>query len=145
MTLDIPLLRSSFAIVVDREPELTARFYERLFTDYPQSRPLFGRRSQRAQEEMLRDALIAVIDHLDDSQWLDGTLRALGRKHVDYGVTTPMYDWVGASLLATLEVAAGEHWTATHAEQWAAAYGVVAGAMQAGAAEVEAPDNARSA
>lgn len=95
MSLDTQLLRDSFALVVEREPELTARFYTRLFADYPQSRALFGGRSERAQQTMLRDALVAVIEHLDDAPWLQGTLRALGAAHVGYGVTTEMYDWVG--------------------------------------------------
>ena len=135
--MDIELLRSSFELVVEREPELTRRFYEILFRDYPQARALFGRNTQRAQEQMLRDALVAVIDHLEDPTWLTQTLRALGRKHVGYGVTTPMYDWVGASLLATLAEIGADDWSDRHAAAWTEAYGVIAGAMQAGAAEVE--------
>jgi hemoglobin-like flavoprotein len=134
MGLDVELLRSSFALVVEREPELTARFYEHLFADYPQVKPLFGRNSARAQQQMLRDALVAVLDHLDDAPWLQTTLAELGRKHVDYGVTNEMYDWVGASLLETLAEVAGEDWNDRLAAAWATAYGAIAGLMQEGAA-----------
>jgi hemoglobin-like flavoprotein len=134
-TLDVQLLRDSFALVVEREPELTRRFYEILFERYPQARALFGRRSERAQQEMLRDALVAVVDHLEDPSWLTSTLFALGRKHVSYGVTAPMYDWVGESLLATLAEVAADAWTEAHARAWADAYALIAGAMQAGAAQ----------
>lgn len=137
MNLDIPLLRSSFDLVVAREPELTAAFYQRLFRDFPQAKALFGRNSERAQQEMLRDALIAVLDHLEDAPWLDTTLRTLGARHSGYGVTTEMYDWVGQSLLATLAEIAAEAWTPALAEAWGAAYGVIAQTMQAGAREVE--------
>jgi hemoglobin-like flavoprotein len=130
--LDVALLRSSFQLVVEREPELTARFYERLFADFPQARPLFGRNAARAQQEMLRDALLAVMDHLDDAPWLEETLGALGRRHEGYGVTPEMYDWVGASLLATLAEVAGDAWTDRHAANWANAYGIIAALMQAG-------------
>lgn len=139
MTLDVSILRSSFKLVVEREPQLTRRFYEILFRDYPQTRGLFGRNSQRVQQEMLRDALIAVIEHLEDGEWLHETLSELGRRHAGYGVTTPMYDWVGASLLATLAEVAGEAWTEPHAKAWTDAYAVIAGVMQSGAATVD-PD-----
>ncbi|MEM6994245.1 MAG: globin domain-containing protein [Myxococcota bacterium] len=131
--MNVELLRSSFALVVEREPELTRRFYEIFFADYPQVRSLFGRRSERAQQEMLRDALAAVIEHLEDGEWLTDTLGELGRKHTGYGVTTPMYDWVGASLLKTLAEVAGDAWSDELAAAWAEAYGVIASAMQAGA------------
>lgn len=133
MNLDIQLLRSSFELVVDREPELTAAFYRRLFSDFPQAKALFGRNSERAQQEMLRDALIAVLDHLEDAPWLDNTLRALGARHHEYGVTPQMYDWVGQSLLATLAEIADDAWTPALAEAWGAAYGLIAQTMQAGA------------
>jgi hemoglobin-like flavoprotein len=44
MALNVALLRSSFELVVEREPMLTARFYEVLFARYPQVRKLFFRR-----------------------------------------------------------------------------------------------------
>lgn len=130
--LDVDLLRSSLELVVQREPELTARFYERLFADYPQAKPLFGRNTARAQQEMLRDALVAVMEHLEDAPWLEETLGALGRRHHGYGVTAEMYDWVGASLIATLAEISGDAWTDRHAANWANAYGIIAALMQAG-------------
>jgi hemoglobin-like flavoprotein len=134
MALEVALLRSSFDLVVERQPQLTPRFYEILFTRYPQARPLFGRRSQEAQQAMLQEALVAVIDHLEDAPWLEQTLGSMGAKHVDYGVTTEMYDWVGDSLLATLAEVAGEQWTPQLAKAWTDAYGAIAGLMQRGAA-----------
>lgn len=134
MSLDIDMLRSSFTLVVEREPELTRRFYEILFTRYPQARALFPANDLRPQQTMLRDALVAVMEHLEDAPWLTQTLGELGRRHEGYGVTAPMYDWVGDSLLATLAEVAGEDWTEPMANAWAAAYGAIASLMQAGAA-----------
>ncbi|HSU41728.1 MAG TPA: globin domain-containing protein, partial [Polyangiaceae bacterium] len=87
MALNVDLLRSSFALVVEREPEVTHRFYEVLFTKYPQVKPLFGRRSSADQERMLRDMLVAIVDHVDDGAWLQNQMAALGSKHVEYGVS----------------------------------------------------------
>jgi hemoglobin-like flavoprotein len=135
MALNAALLRSSFELVTERQPQVVHRFYEILFERYPQARPLFGRTSMTKQEEMLGSALVAVLDHLEDAAWLTTTLKGLGAKHVDYGVTAEMYGWVGASLLATLEEVAGKDWTPEHAVAWTEAYGAIAGLMQSGAAE----------
>lgn len=133
MALNTDLLRTSFDLVVSREPNLTKRFYDVLFSRYPQVQPLFGRNSREQQETMLRDALVAVMDHLDDAPWLEQTLAALGAKHVDYGVTREMYDWVGDALLATLAESAGDAWTPELAGAWGETYGAIAGLMQRGA------------
>jgi hemoglobin-like flavoprotein len=133
MSLNVPLLRSSFELVVERQPQLTHRFYEILFERYPQAKPLFGRNATAVQEKMLTDALVAVMDHLEDAPWLTNTLKQLGAKHVSYGVTDEMYGWVGASLLATLAEVAQDDWTPALETAWSDAYGAIAGLMRAGA------------
>jgi hemoglobin-like flavoprotein len=135
MPLNVPLLRSSFELVVERQPQLTHRFYEILFERYPQAKPLFQRRTPDAQEKMLSDALVAVMDRLDDAPWLTSTLKQLGATHAGYGVTAQMYDWVGASLLATLAEVAQDEWTPELEAAWTDAYGAIAGLMQTGAAQ----------
>jgi hemoglobin-like flavoprotein len=129
----VPLLRSSFELVLSRAPDITHRFYGVLFTKYPQVKPLFGRSSGPQQEKMLSDALVAVMDHLEDAPWLTTQLGALGAKHVSYGVTGEMYGFVGDALLMTLADAAGADWSEDLAKEWGAAYGAIASLMQAGA------------
>ena len=68
----------------------------------PELSVLFGRRSAEAQGRMLLEAVVAVVDHLQDMPWLDHTLRALGARHVDYGVTEEMYPLVASALIDTL-------------------------------------------
>jgi hemoglobin-like flavoprotein len=132
MALDVALLRSSFELVLERNPELTKRFYDILFEKYPQAKPLFSRNARNKQEEMLAKALVAVIDHLEDAPWLKETLSALGTKHKEYGVTAEMYGWVGDALLTTLGEAAGKEWTPALKSNWTEAYGAIASMMQAG-------------
>jgi hemoglobin-like flavoprotein len=132
MTLDPTVLRMSFDLIIDRRPDLTLRFYEILFERYPALSPMF-RRDRAAQAKMLAGAIAAVLDHLEDAPWLESTLGQLGAKHVEYGVTTAMYDQVGDALLATLAEVAGAEWTPAVAQQWTLAYGAIAGMMQAGA------------
>lgn len=133
MSLDVPALRESFALVVERAPHVTTRFYEIFFERYPQVRPMFGGQASARQQDMLTKALAAVIDHLEDPGWLSQTLHGLGARHVDYGVRDEQYAWVGECLLATLEEVAGEAWTPRVAEAWGTAYGAVAGLCIEGA------------
>jgi len=133
VSLDAPLLRDSFQLVVEREPAITARFYQHLFADYPQLKPLFHRNRPELQQRMLSEALVAVLDHLEDAPWLKSTLSAMGKKHVEYGVTDEMYGYVGASLLKTFAEVAGSDWSPATAAAWTAAYGAIADMMKAGA------------
>jgi hemoglobin-like flavoprotein len=132
MPLNVDLLRSSFALVADREPELALRFYDTLFSRYPQARRLF-RKDEESQAKMLTEALVAVIDHLEDAPWLTSTLGELGAQHVAYGVTPQMYGWVAESMLATLSDVAGAAWTPALAQAWTDALNAVAGLMLEGA------------
>jgi hemoglobin-like flavoprotein len=132
MALNAPLLRSTFQTVVERQPFMTPRFYEILFSRYPQVKPLFGAKSARAQAEMLQQSLVAVVDHLEDAAWLTTTLAAMGAKHRDYGVTREMFDFVGDALLSTLaEVLAGD-WNDEVRQAWTEAYGAIRDLMLAG-------------
>ncbi len=140
MSLDVITLRESFDLVVSRAPDMTRRFYAILFERYPQVRPLFGRSTEK-QEQMLTRALVAVLDRLEDGIWLGDTLRALGAKHVDYGVTEEMYPWVGDALLATLAEVAGEAWTPQVEKAWTDAYGAIAGLMLDGARRTTEPSS----
>ena len=133
MSLDVELLRDSFQLVVEREPAITRRFYQHLFADYPQVKPLFHPSRQELQERMLAEALVAVLDHLEDAPWLQTTLAAIGKKHVGYCVTDEMYGWVGARLIKTLAEVGGRDWNAKTAAEWPSAYGAIAEMMKAGA------------
>ncbi len=133
MSLDVELLRSSFALVAERAPSFTPRFYEILFERYPQAKPLFGNNAADRQAKMLQESLVAVMDHLEDARWLKGTLGGMGAKHVEYGVTEEMYPWVGDALVATLAEVAGEDWTPEMAQAWGQAYSAISGMMLEGA------------
>ncbi len=133
MSLKVDLLRTSFEMVVERSPDLTRRFYEILFERHPKSRHLFTESRREHQEKMLTQALVAVMDHLEDAPWLVTTLHGLGARHVHYGVTDDMYAWVGGSLLATLAEVAGDDWNQELENAWSDAYWAIADLMREGA------------
>ena len=134
MPLDADLLTQSFLSASEREGALMSRFYQLLFTRYPQVQHLFGRNSGRGQEKMLQDTLLAVIEHLDDPTWLSESLATLGATHLDYEVQDHMYPWVGECLVAALAETLADEWTPAHAAAWSEAYGVLSSLALAGAA-----------
>ncbi len=136
MALDVPLLRTSFTMVTERSPGLMRRFYEILFQRYPETESMFPRGPEGLvkQENMLTNALVAVLDHIEDGSWLQTTLYAMGARHVKYGVRDEMYGWVGECLLAALEEGAAPDWTPVLEAQWTEAFGAIAGMMLEGAA-----------
>jgi hemoglobin-like flavoprotein len=133
LAINPTLLRESIAIAAEREPMITKKFYEILFTRYPQVKPMFSRNAPEKQQEMLQGAILAVLDHLDDATWLTDTLGGLGAKHVGYGVTDDMYPAVGECLIAALKELCGPSWTAAHEASWSEAYGAIMSLAIAGA------------
>ena len=132
-TMDVEILRASFKMVENREPDLVARFYDIFFARYPQVRLLFGQNSPQLQQRMLYQALVAVLDHLEDAFWLEDALMKYGARHAQYGVTEEMYDWFGECLFSALAEIEGSSWKPPLAAAWSEAYGVISGLMKAGA------------
>jgi hemoglobin-like flavoprotein len=129
--MDKELLTESLLLVDGQEQVLTTRFYEVLFERYPEVRSMFSD-DIRPQAHMLRESIVAVLDHLDDSAWLGDNLGALGRRHADLGVTPPMYGAVAECMIAAMEELGGEAWTPAMTAEWSQALGAVSGLMQAG-------------
>ncbi|MFW0786330.1 globin domain-containing protein [Gordonia sp. CPCC 206044] len=125
------LLYQGLELSADDDNGLTTSFYGRLFADHPEVRPLFGP-DIRSQATMLQEAIIAVLEHLDDPGWLTSHLGTLGARHADYGVTPQMYGWVASTLVATMTERGGDQWTAEMTEAWEEALGAVAQLMLAG-------------
>jgi len=136
-TMNINLLTESLLLVDGQEHLLTPRFYAILFERHPEVRPLFGS-DIAPQAKMLRDAILAVLDHLDDTAWLGDTLGSLGRKHAGWGVTAEMYGWVAEAMISAMEELGGEQWTSEMNIAWTEALGAVAGLMLAGAEQLDA-------
>jgi hemoglobin-like flavoprotein len=135
---DKALLEQSLRWAAERRPIITSRFYEILFERYPQAQSLFGRNSRKNQVQMLQDAILACLDHLDDASWLADAMATLGAKHVGYGVTDEMYPWVGECLIATLAELCEERWTSEHEAAWARTYSALTSLALAGASQERA-------
>jgi len=131
--LDITALETSFDLVATRRQELVDRFYRRLFSDAPATRPLFANADMGAQKRALLGALVSLRRSLRDLSLIAPFLADLGARHARYGVCAEHYPVVGAALLETMAEVGGAAWQPSFTDEWARAYGIVAQIMIDGA------------
>ena len=131
--LKVELLEQSFELVKPQADELVASFYHNLFTDYPAAKPLFEHTEMSKQQQMLKGALVMVVENLRKPEVLSKALKGLGARHVKYGALPEHYPLVGNSLLKTLGQYAGAAWTPELKAAWAEAYGAITELMLDGA------------
>ena len=133
MALDVELLEQSFELVKPKADDFVASFYNNLFTDYPDAKPLFEHTDMAAQQQMLKGALVMVVDNLRRPEVLSKSLKGLGARHIKYGALPEHYPLVGNSLIKTLEQYAGPAWSSELESAWAGAYGAITELMLEGA------------
>lgn len=129
LSLNIPLLETTFEAVAPRGDELVEYFYEQLFEQYPSVKPLFANADMAEQRGKLLSALATVVASLRDPATLVPHLQRLGERHREYGAEAAHYDAVGAVLLQSLAHIAGDGWTDEINDAWTEAYGLVASVM----------------
>ncbi|MEO0755640.1 MAG: globin family protein [Cyanobacteria bacterium J06648_16] len=133
MSLKVELLEESFELVKPKADAFVGSFYNNLFTDYPAAKPLFEHSDMAKQGQMLKGALVMVIENLRKPEVLSQALKGLGARHVQYGALPAHYPLVGNSLLKTLSQYAGEAWTPELEAAWTEAYGAITELMLEGA------------
>jgi nitric oxide dioxygenase len=130
----ISLVRTTFSEILLIADPAAALFYTRLFEFDPTLRPLFPANLEEQGRKVIQ-VLAFVVHGLDNLQMLAPALRASGRRHADYGARPEHYETVASALLYALELGLGDAFTPDVREAWTAAYGLLAEAMLAGAAD----------
>jgi hemoglobin-like flavoprotein len=126
---DVELLRMTLELTLARDDTFPTKFYERLFAAHPQVSALFHRSTPGAQNKLFAQKLAALIDHVDDPEWLARELPQLAANHAAYGVTPEMYPWVGDALIETLREACEDAWTPDAERAWTTAYASLTAAI----------------
>ena len=129
----ITLVQSSFARLGPELPALTTRFYQELFGRDPALRALFTT-DMAVQKVRFAEKLAEIVRAMPRLAELLGHTRALGARHVGYGVRVADYRTVEDSLLAALAAILGDSFDAPTREAWAIGYNLVAETMLDGAA-----------
>jgi methyl-accepting chemotaxis protein len=134
MNTDIHTLRRSFRRLSPQGDALAQRFYDTLFTRYPEVRPLFEGMQIEDQKRKLVRALALVVRHLEEPDFLRAYLQGLGAIHLAYGVKPEQYRLVAECLIAALAATAGSTWTDDERDAWEGALALISETMIAGAA-----------
>jgi len=129
----ITLVQSSFRRLGPDLPALTVRFYQELFERNPALRPLFTT-DMGEQRVKFAQKLTEIVWSMPRLSELLIHTRALGARHVGYGVRATDYQTVGDSLIAALAAVLGDEFDAQTREAWVLAYNIVAETMLEGAA-----------
>ncbi|MBO9679991.1 MAG: hemin receptor [Acidovorax sp.] len=132
----IRLVRQSFAQVTLVADQAAALFYAKLFARDPAISNLFLSADMAMQGRKLLNMIGDAVRLMDRPERLEPVLRALGKRHVAYGVRDTHYGIMGAALLETLADALGRDFTPAIGEAWTALYAYVARTMRMGAAEM---------
>jgi hemoglobin-like flavoprotein len=129
MTTPAALLATSFQAVVLHGEAFVTAFYERLFSQFPETRALFAATDMLEQRKKLQRTLSLILEHLQEPDVLAPMLEDLGQRHAGYGVQPEHYRMVGAVLLETFADFLGRHWTPAHHDAWVKGYEAVSGLM----------------
>ena len=129
----ISLVQSSFERLGPDLPTLTARFYQEMFQRDPALRTLFP--SDMAEQRVkFAQKLTEIVQAMPRLGELLTHTRALGARHVGYGVRAADYQTVGDSLIAAIAAVLGDEFDAPMREAWVLAFNIVAETMLEGAA-----------
>lgn len=112
-------------MLLDSTPDQAAElFYANLFARHPAMRLLFSG-DLGVQGDRLMQMFRTALRHLDRPEYLLPTLRGLGQRHHDYGVTDAHYDAYGEALARTLAQALGSAYTPELHEAWQQVFGEI--------------------
>ena len=131
----IALVQSSFQSVAPIGSKAADLFYDRLFEIAPEVRQLFPA-DLSAQKVKLMGMLATAVNNLHRLDALLPSLRQLGERHRNYGVSADHYGPVGAALLWTLEQGLGSSFSPEVRAAWSEAYHALAGVMRQGERQV---------
>ena len=108
---------------------LTRHFYQTMFRDYPEVKPLFNQANQAAgkQQRALANSVLMYAKNIDKLENLGPLVATIINKHVSLQIAPEHYPIVGALLLKAIrEVLGAEVATDAVLEAWGAAYGQLA-------------------
>ena len=121
MTLQVSLLEQSFSHILPQKEAFAEAFYDRLFEQFPQVKPLFMNTDMKLQQNKLLGALALVVSNLRHPEKLAEPLKELGKRHESYHVHPDHYTMVGTILVEAL-TRFDPAWTLELQTAWVEAY-----------------------
>jgi nitric oxide dioxygenase len=117
----IEICKATAPVIVEHGEAITAKMYEILFTDYPETRVLFGE-APEDQHKKLAGAIAAYAANIDNLEVLGKAVEGMAQRHVKTKVKPEHYPMVGVSLLKAIKEVLGDAATDDIIEAWKEAY-----------------------
>lgn len=136
---DIVLVEHNFAVMMQFSDAMAERFYQRLFTEYPQVMPLFKSVTIEGQHKKLLASMVLLIQHLRDSEMLEDYLQGLGGRHQQYGIEASHYEMFIENWLSILAEFSDQDWSEPLQLAWRNVLEYVAELMQTPALQLAEP------
>ncbi len=130
----VQLVQDSFMILKRGPVEPADLFYKRLFEIAPQVRPLFPEDMEEQKIKFIM-MLNSTILNLKNLSFMIQSIKEMGRRHIDYGVSLEQFGAVKNAFFWTLEQALGEKYTPETKAAWIAAYTALEQTMKEGMQE----------
>ncbi len=125
---EIDIIKSCVPTLREHGVTLTTKFYELMFTNDPEVRPLFSEDRQRSgqQAKALAMSLLAVAQNIDNLEKILPTVIKIGKAHVNAEIKPEHYPIVGKNLLLALKEVLGNGATDDLINAWGKAYDIIA-------------------
>ncbi len=116
--IDLDSFMKGYELMKNQVEDIVADFYEKLFSDYPEVKPLFDSSNIKEQEKKLAGAISLLVNNINDGDRLVSVLSGLGKSHQKFGATEAHYSAVATTLLAVIKNNIGRKWTKKIAQNW---------------------------
>jgi methyl-accepting chemotaxis protein len=113
----ILLIKLSWSHLSNRLEDFGDTFYKILFDLEPGLRSLF-KNDMESQREKFSFMVNHIVAHVQHEGKIEAGIRALGERHIDYGVKPQHYDTVMIALLLALERRLKKKWDTETKEAW---------------------------
>lgn len=117
----IEIIKATAPAVTENAEAITAKMYEILFENHPETKPLF-KDADPDQHKKLAAAVSAYAANIDNLEVLGKAIEKMAQTHVKVKVKPEHYPMVGVSLLAAVKEVLGDAATDEILEAWKEAY-----------------------
>ena len=130
--MNVELIRKSLIQIHPIADQIAESFYARLFEINPHLRKLFTG-DMRRQGTMLMTSLELAVSSLDDPESILPSVKALGERHISYGVKVDYYAFAKEAYLWALEHHLRDEFTPALKNAWGAAFDALVEIMSSAA------------
>lgn len=117
----IEICKATAPVIAEHGEAITTKMYEILFTNYPETKVLFGDAPEE-QHKILAGAIAAYAANIDNLDVLGKAVEGMAKRHVKTNVKPEHYPMVGVSLLQAIKDVLGDAATEDVIDAWKEAY-----------------------